>query len=77
VCLAKAPYDAESGSRGTRGMPIDQDLELHPLAVWSRLQDQTRIPRMEAGDNSSVGLCENRVLSPNTPVNRIKIFFRS
>ena len=52
-----------------RGMPIDQDLELHRLAVWSRPHDQMQIPRMEAVDYSSVGLRENGVLSAN-PVTR-------
>ena len=49
-----------------RCMPVDQDLELHRLAVWSRPQDQMQIPCVEAVDNSSVGLRENGVLSADT-----------
>ena len=47
-----------------RGMPIDQDLELHRLAVWSRPHDQMQIPRMEAVDYSSVGLRETASCPP-------------
>jgi len=53
-----------------RCMPVDQDLELHRLTVWSRPQDQMQVPRVEAVDNSSVGLRENGVLSADTPVAR-------
>jgi hypothetical protein len=53
-----------------RCMPVDQDLELHRLAVSSRPQDQMQVPRVEAVDNSSVGLRENGVLTADTPVAR-------